>query len=87
MTYSGKCDAGTHVLSRDHGDARYLQLSGGTLTGATTINIGDTPGSGKAGFLIKGKDENGDAIDLLRSYHQNDGNPFHCGRCQLHRQK
>ena len=42
------------------------------MTGALTVDIGDTPGAGKEGFVIKGKDENGDSIDLLRSYHQND---------------
>ena len=71
MSYGGKCDAASHVLNRGYGDARYLQLTGGSLTGSLTMVI-DSSTANKEGLVIKGKDDAGNAIDLLRSYHQND---------------
>lgn len=37
------------VVTRGNGDARYLQLSGGTLTGDTTVNTGFKVGTGADG--------------------------------------
>ena len=46
----------------------HLPLTGGTLSGQVTL---DRTGNSTNGLVIKGKDGNGDDIDLLRVYHNN----------------
>ena len=69
--FKGKIESSDSVTTKEYVEDNFLALTGGALTGAVSMTI-DSPTSGKNGFLINGKDENGDAVELFRSYHQND---------------